>query len=103
MSWLDGTMIANAADSKSRVLTLLYLLRERYQLDARAAGNKLHRDYSGDESFRQLLDEIRAALQTKDAFTSGTWSSDAEARQYLVAMLVEYDRSAAASSSNDHA
>lgn len=53
MSWLDGTMIANAADAKFRVVTLLYLLCERYQLDVGTAGKKLYRDYSENESFCQ--------------------------------------------------
>ena len=86
-------MIANAADAKSRVVTLLYLLRDRYELEPAMAGGKLHRDYSGVDGFRQLLNEVRAALQTPEPLTSGTWCSDAEAREYLSAMVDAYDAS----------
>ena len=85
-------MITNAEDARARVQTLLYLLRNRYELDATTAGSKLCRDYSTNAGFQQLLSEVRAALETTSSLTSGTWCSDTEARQYLLAMLAEYDR-----------
>jgi|GEM_PF-4409523 len=102
MSWLNWTMIANAQDAKSRVEALLYLLRDRYQLDAASAGSKLRCDYSGSYSLQQLLSEVRAALQTEGgSITSGTWCSDADAQQYLIEMLAEYDMSSSISGSNE--
>jgi hypothetical protein len=92
MKWLDGTLIANAEDAASRVQGLLYLLRDRYQLEAATAGMKLHGDYASDGGFMQLLVEVRAALAGTEPVTGGTWCSDAEARQYLGVMLAEFDK-----------
>lgn len=100
MGWLDTTMIGNAKDATTRILTLLYLLRERYQLDAAAAGEALYRDYSGDSAIQQVLGEVRAALREGAPLVSVGWCSDAEARTYLAAVLAEYDLTGSARTSD---
>jgi len=100
MRWLDTPMIGNAKDAATRILALFYLLHERYQLDAAAAGEALYRDHSGDSDLQQTLDEVRAALQKAAPIVAVGWCSDAEARTYLAVMLAEYDLASSAPSSD---
>jgi hypothetical protein len=88
---MDWTMVHNAKDRTQRIQTLVYLLRERYQLDAKAAGSLLARDSRDHKSFRQIVDELRAELASPSVDLVMLGETDSALREYLSKVIEQFD------------
>ena len=91
---MDWTMVGNAADKAGRIRALVYLFRIRYETGAPAAGKQLRGELPDNSLCALVLDELRAELAAPSASLGvGSLITEAEAREYLSAMLRAYDDS----------
>ena len=91
---MDWTMVRDADNKEGRLQTLVYLFRIRYEIDAQSAAKKLQGEHPGNWLCALVLDELRAEL-TAPSMNLGVGSlvPEAEAREYMSAVLCAYDNS----------
>ena len=84
-------MVHNAKDRTQRIQTLVYLLRERYQLDPKGGGSLLARDSGDHESCRQIVAELRAELASPSVDLVMLGETDSALREYLSKVIEQFD------------
>jgi hypothetical protein len=90
---MDWTMVANANDSRHRILTLAYLLMERYRANEEEAGRRLAEEPGPNQLRDTTIEELRLELATPSADLAYVrFRTDQEVRQYLQRFLNAYDR-----------
>jgi hypothetical protein len=91
---MDWTMVGNADDKAGRLQNLVYLFRIRYEIDAQSAAKQLRGELPGNRLCARVLDELRAELAAPSVSLGvGSLVPEAEAREYLSAVLCAYDDS----------
>jgi hypothetical protein len=88
---MDWTMVSNAKDAIDRIKTILYLFRDRYQVDAQAGGRLLAGEQSDNLLCKQVIEELRAELNSPSTDLSVGGLTDADARKHFESVLRAYD------------
>jgi hypothetical protein len=90
---VDWRFIDNAEGAKARVLAVLYLCRERYQLSAGEAGKRLCESFGGAAYCEELMAEVSRYLESGEVISMKPVCSSEQAGSYLVELLSSYKAS----------
>ena len=87
---MDWQFIGNAEGARLRVVSLVYLCRERYGLDPSEAGRKLRQRFAGTAYCEQVIAEATSSLASDEDISLGTICSPEQARRYLGELVLAY-------------